>query len=243
MDPAVLRARRIADSQGHEEVDVLLGKDEVGRQDPDDHVGRSGQRDRPSHDRAVAAPLSLPQRMAENDDLLPAVPVVGLVEGSSDHRPRAQRLEEASADESRPALEGLGSDLQVEGLQSRPAHLRKRARGLFEVLELRRREVVLERNESLGVGVREGPQQHSVHHREDRRIGSDPEGERRNGDRGEARGAREGPQRVADVLEQCHAPPRIIRSSVRKWDRSAMPVAPAARRRRGRRGRATRSPP
>jgi hypothetical protein len=153
--------------------------------------------------------------VAENDDVLAAVPIVRLVEGSPDHGPRAKRLEKASADESRPALQGLGSDFQVERLQSRPAHLRKRASGLFEVLELRRREIALERHEPLGVGIREGPQQHSVHHREDRRVGSDSEGERRDGNRGESRSAGKGPQRVANVLKQRHALPCIIRSSMR----------------------------
>src|SRR5687767_1191612 len=64
-----------------------------------------------------------------------------------------------------------------------------------------------DRHEALGVRIWKRLEEHGVDDAEYRRVGSDPEGERRDGNEGEARGATQESQGVAHVLESILEPP------------------------------------
>ena len=66
--------------------------------------------------------------------------------------------------------------------------------------------VLVDHHETAGIRERKRPEQHGVGHGEDRRVGADADEHCQNGDRGVARVASQGTNRVADVLSHLVGP-------------------------------------
>ena len=105
------------------------------------------------------------------------------------------------------------SGLRVAGQVDRPreegVEMRQRAVLAAVVVEIRRRGHArrarrgvdgADRDETLRILIRERPEQQGVHDAEHHRVGADPNGERREHDRGEPRAAPDQPRREAHVL-------------------------------------------
>ena len=164
---------------------------------------------RPRIERSPPSPL--PERVAEDDHPLAAESVIAPSESAAQNGARAERLEEGAGDESPRPLHRLRARVEVVRLESRAAHVLKRAGRALEIRELRGREVLAERQEAARIGIGERAQQHAVHDAEDRGVGADSQSERRHGDRSESGVPRQPAQRVAEILDDRHSSARRAR--------------------------------
>ena len=106
----------------------------------------------------------------------------------------------------------------------------KRRRHLAAVLD------VVDRDQALGLGIGQRPQQGGVDHAEDRRRGADAEREHQHDGQGEARGLPQPAQPVADVLQQTRSWPRSSCAGGACGCRDRAASAPPCRDRRTGRG-------
>jgi hypothetical protein len=162
---------------------------------------------------AAAAKALLPERLADNRNLLLSRRVLVGTEAAAERGWDAEHVEEAGAD-GRPlqpdrltapgqrqvALAIGGGRLDRAALVPRVVEVRRRHRRRLPFPGLR------DRDQALRPPERKRPQKHRVDHAEHRRRAADPDGERDESDEGEVPAAGQPPERVEDVLaERVHA--------------------------------------
>ncbi len=235
---ARLRCHRVRDPDRHEDVGVRLRQAELGRENADDGVGLAAERDRAADDRRIARPLALPETVGQSHDALTALAVVVLRERAPRRRAGAESLEEARRHVGGADFPGLAVARQVHRHGGRAAHRRERMGGGFEIRELEHRDVVGERDQPPGLGIRQGGEEDAIEDAEDGGVGADAERDRQDRGTREGRGLGERARGLADVLEKSRH--GVTRSSTRPWGRCARRGGPAATRQRARRRRAPR---
>jgi hypothetical protein len=177
-------------------------------------VGRDG----PADDGGIAAEAPLPERMAQDDQIVVPGGFIHRPEGTPQRRLRAEQVEELSADqmpdrelripvarEGEPVAHNPRDPhrtdlrLQIDEVEHRDA----RASGAAACLE--------QRVQAIGVRVRERPDQDAIDHGEHRRVDPDTDGERDRRRDGEERRAPQGPGGVPHVLERRLEPDPHVR--------------------------------
>src|SRR6185437_4708484 len=114
------------------------------------------------------------------------------------HTRAAQSLRIANARQIRAPPRFHGHGLEVMRLVTIVAETGRTHWGL----ELERGIVVIDRDQTPGIGIRKRLEQYRVHHAEDRAVGADTEREREHDDDGKGRIAAQPPERVAQVVAE-----------------------------------------
>ena len=186
--PLLERVGERADRPEHVGVAVIEAKG--GRQDTDDAARMPVENDRLADHARVGAEPSLEETVAEEDDRARAGVVVVRQKIPPQDRPHSERREEVVSDV--PATEAFGAvhpgevELRLlhggQGLERsvlvapvdivRPGH-----RHAGEQLGL-----LVQKDEAVGVAVRQRAQEDGVDRAEDRRVRAETEGQRDNGD-------------------------------------------------------------
>ena len=199
---AGLRGHRIRDLDGREDVGRNVRELELRSEDAGDRVGDASERDgRPTIERSPANWLC----QKPYDRATRRSPP-----GTSSRRPsgrpsaarRAEGLEELPATSAASSFERLSGAGQIERHRRSASHRVERARRRAQIRKLGGREVDLQRDEAPGIGIGKWREEHALDDAEDRGVGADAEGERRDGRQREAGALRESPERVLEVLRQ-----------------------------------------
>src|SRR5438309_7176098 len=202
-----------------------------------------------------------PQRVAQNDDMIPARDCVVPEKRSAEGRPDAEQLEGSNADRVARYALGLIRRVQVHRRARDERDALKHARvgrpidqaGWVDVElpAVRGAEMLDEQREALRLRERQGTVEQGVDDREDGGIGADADREREDGDGGEPAAAGELAERRAEVLEHARASGLRVRASsppdplsLRERGNSGRPPSPERRGGQGvsTRGRGSHSP-
>ena len=173
--------------------------------------------DTPSNDRRVAGKRAVPELIAEYGDVIPSRRVLAGDEASAKCRTHAEDAHEVRGDAGsvetyRVAGTGKGELRGTERrdvLEGASLAMKCEIRCLIETgrhLEGSRRRSVRDEKESLRVGEGKGPQQDAVDDGEDGGVGADTEGQREQGDGGEAGCAAQTARGVAQVAAKAREP-------------------------------------
>jgi hypothetical protein len=183
----------------------------LGRDYSDHLVRLAVEVNRRPDDLRVGAKPSLPNSPTQHRDVTPAALVFLRNEPPTQQRRSRQHFEEPGGHHRSPNAFRTVSAGQVEapireeshvskdlGLVSPPQVVGISDRALLDVLG----RVGQDRDhEFIGSMVGKRPKQHTVHYTEDRGVGADAQGQRKNGDRGVARVSQESAKRLAEVLK------------------------------------------
>ena len=215
---------------------------EPGRHDADDLPVHAVEPDRPAHGRRIATEPALPERVAQENDLVAAGTVVARFEGAAPLGAAAEHREEIAGDRAPDEARGFTVAGEVElRVRARAGDVHREAQllqGHDRALGVGARQA----HEPIGPGVGKRLEQDRAEEAEHRRVAADADGQGHHGHRGEARilpehaagepnvlperfEAREGPH-VAALLLQGH---RDCRTGGRPRDGPASPSRPAAR--------------
>jgi hypothetical protein len=184
---------------------------EVGRQDADDRHGAVAKCYLLADCAGVGVEEALPQPRADEDDGRRARPVFLRREGAPRHRLQVQQREEVGGHGRAGQLLLLLADAQQRPRAGVGGDVRERLRPRAPVGEVRvgndlrlvgPHAVAPRRHQPPRILVRQRPQQHGVHHREDGAVGPDAERQRHHGDGRKPRPLRQHPQPVPNVLQQ-----------------------------------------
>ena len=204
---------------GHEEPLGGQVQPEARWQDPDHLVGDAVYLDRASHQAGVAAVAAEPEPVAEHHHVRPAGHLFIGCEGAPQHRLHAEQREEVGGDrgEVHPLRLAIAGEVPPQVRHARPARRREGLEGLaaeLVVAEIPGRdrgeglrpdpEVVPDHDQTPGVRVRQRPEQHAIHHREDRRGCADAERQGGDRDRGPPRARAQRAPGVPEVARDGH---------------------------------------
>ncbi len=174
--------------------------------------GDAVEGDAPAHDRRIGGKDPLPEAVAENHDRRLAGDVVFRQEQPPVERPRAEQVEQAGRRQQQLDPLGLLPPEQRGAAALGDRHLLERSVLVPDIDVLAGRRPVLgnvdprrpqpQHGQPIGIGIRQGLQQDPVDDAEDRGIGADSDGERRDDDEGRNRAAPQHAQGVAEILEQ-----------------------------------------
>ena len=163
-------------------------------------------------DRRIGGKDPLPEAVAENHDRRLAGDVVFRQEQPPVERPRAEQVEQAGRRQQQLDPLGLLPPEQRGAAALGDRHLLERSVLVPDIDVLAGRRPVLgnvdprrpqpQHGQPIGIGIRQGLQQDPVDDAEDRGIGADSDGERRDDDEGRDRAAPQHAQGVAEILEQ-----------------------------------------
>jgi hypothetical protein len=159
--------------------------------------------------RPIAAEAPLPQIIGDQGDV--ADPAAGIVGGEvpAHHRRHPEDREEVGRDHRRRDPLGLPVAGQVDidrpgtGRILERVHLAavivQLGRGHRHVGHAARTEAGAQRHQPAGIGIGQRPEQHRVHHAEDRRVGADAQGKREHRDYGEPRAPSQAAEREPEI--------------------------------------------
>ena len=157
----------------------------------------------------IRAEPARPESVRENDGAFTAGQAIGFGERPADRRRHAHRLEELGRDAQSAELRRVAVARQRHAGPEYPRHPIERSAGAPPIQEIGigadvlveslARVVGPQHHQPVGLRKRERPQQHRVHHRENRRVGADAERERQDDERVEERLLADVPDRVVDV--------------------------------------------
>ena len=166
-----------------------------------------------AHDVRVAALVALPVFVAEDQDGGRVHAVVGGNEGAAQQRLDAQHVEEIGRDHG--GLHALGGVLpdeqKVHGVMLHDAGQGVVAvavivdflHGEGQIVDVRLAELLMKHHQVAAVAIRQGAQQHAVHHAENGGVGADAESQRENCGMPEKPGIlQQHANAIADVLQQ-----------------------------------------
>ena len=205
------KLRRRNEHVGADEVAVARrgGDVERRRHHADDRQRRSVQDHRLSDCRVVAVEAPLPRLMRDHDHRLHGARRALLVgEQAAALRRQPERVEERAGHERADEPLRLVDAREVHALRKPQRHRLERVALLLNLLELlvrqqparKRRRLSEHRHETVGVRVRQRPQEHGVDDAEHGGVGADAKGERKDGDEREGRTPPPEPKRIANVL-------------------------------------------
>ena len=176
---------------------------EIRRHDADNLPADAFELDRTADDGRVAAETLLPQRVAENHDLIPTGGVLAWIEASAQRGAYAENGEELRGHSCAGKPHGLPHTNHVERVTigkcrhlhrpHLPAHLRERAVGIRSG----------NADELFGCGVRQRAQQHGIDDAEYRGVRGDAQRQRERGGSRKARSLAQRARAVPHVLEKC----------------------------------------
>ncbi len=206
---AVLSVRGI-DRDGHEDIDRLGSEAETFGHHAHDLDRFAIDLDGIPHESGVGGEDRPPQGVSQNrDGRGPGKRLFG-TDRSPEERRHSERLEELGADAGGSRPPGAIASAQVAFSRRVSADGLKRLAPLLELEKLRRRdpelieshlgELARHQNEVVGARVGERLQKDAVHDGEDRRVGTDAEGERQESHEREARGTHQIPEGVPKIL-------------------------------------------
>jgi hypothetical protein len=193
--------------QWHEDVRAAVG--EVRRHHADDFVGLAVERDPAADDRGVTGKVTGPEAVGEHRDAASAGLVLVVAEPAS-----VDRVDAEHVDERRRRLRGgdphrLAGTGHHEGRLGRPADRGEHLVACLPVDELRvgrrargaRRLRVVDRDDPVGVRVRQGFEEDAVEDVEDGGGHADAKGEGDDRQQADERSSQAGADRVPDVLD------------------------------------------
>lgn len=198
-------------ARGRGHVDVVLVRVSRDRgKDADDGVRTVVHAKNPSDDRGIPAEASPPERVAQHEDRFGRVPFVAPTEAPAEPRAHAEQIEEVpgddaglyplrllAAEQDEPHRVVLDDPFESRVLVPVILELGDRERA---VVDPGRGSVVTDPDEPLAAAIGKRLQKNSVNGREDRRVRSDSQSQREDGDRRVRRVAPKSPQAVAQVL-------------------------------------------
>jgi hypothetical protein len=200
----------LLDGEGERRPDlgIALEEEEIRRHHADDRVGRAVEPQVLAHGLVAAGKEPLPQGVAQDDLVLGADLAVFRAEQAAAQRLGAEEREKGRRDAKgrdpgsrafaaeRQAAVPVHGDLLERGHVAEPVVIVRHAGGAVD--DARLRVAVVDQHHAARIGERQRPQQHGIHHREDRGIGADAD------DQGQQRGEREAlvlPQQPAAELQ------------------------------------------
>ncbi len=163
----------------------------------------------------IAVKRSLPEGVTQHRDAFGAFFIFLFLNDSSDQRRNSQRLEQASRCKATADSFGLVVSMEDVVASSRrivhdKTEPRKQLAFFLPGMQVRdgdliflvtQRRIRLPQHQQLtGAGVRQGTQQHGIHHAEDGRVRADAQGQRDDGHNRERRAATQHAKTVANVL-------------------------------------------
>ncbi len=198
------------DLEGNPDIGFGIGKEGFS-EDPDDGAGLVAERDAGAHNVGIAAELTLPESVANHDDMAAVRGVFLRCEGAAKLDWRAKEPEigfgdveavdllgnDAGKVEARTAKVVSGDVLKDAGLSSPGIEVDRRGRIAVAVGI-----GVHEPDHAVGLGIGEWLEQDSVDDGEDGGVGSDAEGESGDGGNRKGRAGDEHTQGVAEVAEE-----------------------------------------
>ena len=193
----------------------LQGEVEPRRHDAHHLRRRAVNADGAADNAWVSAKCPLPNRIAEQNDVVPTRLSFFVKERSSHVRLNAQGGEETGGNVRSGYALGRSAHAQVEDVASHRRDIREAAAVLDEVVKFGRRDVVAvvgnsdarethpDDHEAARIPVRQRTEEHAIHHAEDRCVRADAERERQHRNGGEAGVLRQHPYSVPQILEKC----------------------------------------
>ena len=183
---------------------------EIRRKDADDFNGLAIQRNRAADNPGIRGEHPPPESVAQDRDRRRIGHGLLGPECPAQRQRSAKNVQRRDSD--RRGTDPLRVSRCSRNIDGARGHGRERHRAaLFRVVqELRVREArrrasvppVPDRDETLGLSIRQGTQQHRIHDTEDRRVGANPERERNDGDRHEPNVPSHATKGVCDVLAE-----------------------------------------
>ena len=231
--------RALLGREGHRdpELHLAIAKRERRRHHPDHRRRGVVHRQLPPDDCGIARVATLPERVADDDDG-GILPVFVLGERAPEQRLHTEHAEKAGGDAAAEHALGQAAAGEVRARRPRGRHVLEDAvAGLpIDVVPGRRRvlresgeaRIFPDHDQPVGLAVRQRPQQHGIHRRDDGGGGADAECEREQRDEHDAAIAQRRADGDADVLQQRLEPGsavRLVEALARRSDIAECPPA------------------